>query len=216
MAAQVIGLGAGGHASVIIDILHMDDRYKVVGLLDQSPGRRGDDVLGVPVLGADDCLSALADDGVTHFFVGIGSTDRVEPRRRLYEMALSLGMTPVSVIHPEATVATSASLGAGVTIMAGAVINARAFLGANVIINTGAIIEHDCNLGNHVHVATGARLAGTVRLETGVHIGAGATVRQDITVGENAIVGIGAAVVKDIASDTVVAGVPAEILKNGR
>lgn len=45
-------------------------------------------------------------------------------------------------------------------------------------------------------------------------IGAGAMILPGVTVGENAIVAAGAVVTKDVPDNTVVAGVPAEIIRN--
>jgi acetyltransferase-like isoleucine patch superfamily enzyme len=45
-------------------------------------------------------------------------------------------------------------------------------------------------------------------------IGANATVMPGITVGENAVVAAGAVVTKDVAANTIVAGVPARVVKN--
>lgn len=45
-------------------------------------------------------------------------------------------------------------------------------------------------------------------------IGAGAIILPGVTVGENAIVAAGAVVTKDVPDNTVVAGVPAKILRN--
>jgi len=209
MGVKVVGLGAGGHAKVVIEILRSHKSYELVGLLDPKPELQGETVLGVPVLGDDDLLPVLKRDGVSNFFVGLGSIGDTTPRQRLYELALQHGMKPVDAVHPQAVISPSAEIGEGVTIMAGAVINACARLGVNVVVNTGAIIEHDCVVGDHVHIATGAQLASTVRVGTGAHIGAGATVRQCITIGEGAIVGAGAVVVKDVPPHTVVVGVPA-------
>ena len=209
MAVKVVGLGAGGHAKVVIEILRCHESCELIGLLDGKPELQGRSVLGVPVLGDDDLIPTLRRDGICHFFVGLGSVGDTRPRRRLFELALQYGMKPVNVVHSQAIVSPSAELGEGVTIMAGAVINACTRLGVNVIVNTGAVIEHDCVIGDHVHVATGAQLASTVQVGTGAHIGAGATVRQCILIGEEAIVGAGAVVVKDVPSHTVVVGVPA-------
>ena len=68
-------------------------------------------------------------------------------------------------------------------------------------------------LRTSAHIATGARLAGAVRVETGAHIGAGATVIECIRIGEGAIVGAGAVAIKDVPPYTVVAGVPAVVLR---
>lgn len=209
MVAKVIGLGAGGHAKVVIEILRFYNSYELTGLLDPKPELKGRNLLGVPVLGNDDLLPDLKRDGIDHFFVGLGSIGDTGPRRRLFELALEHSMKPIDAIHPDAIISPSAELGEGVTVMGGAVVNADASLGMNVIINTGAIIEHDCVIGNHVHVATGARLASSINVGRGSHIGAGVTVLQCIRIGENAIVGAGAVVIRDVHSDATVVGCPA-------
>jgi len=216
MTISVVGLGAGGHAKVMIEILRMDNRYKLFGLLDPKPELQDKSVLGVPVLGDDNLLPALKRDSVCHFFVGRGSIGDTRPRQHLFEMALRYGMKPVDAVHPQAIISSSAVLGEGVTIMAGAVVNACSRLGVNAIINTGAIVEHDCIIGDHVHIATGARLASTVKVGNGAHIGAGATVLQCVQIGENALVGAGAVVIRDVPPGVTVVGCPAQILQRKR
>ncbi|MHA1988981.1 MAG: DapH/DapD/GlmU-related protein, partial [Promethearchaeota archaeon] len=54
---------------------------------------------------------------------------------------------------------------------------------------------------------------GTIELQNDCWIGAGAIVMPNITIGERAIVGAGAVVTKDVPPDTVVAGVPAKVIK---
>jgi UDP-perosamine 4-acetyltransferase len=210
---QVIGLGAGGHARVVIDILQSDGEYEVIGLLDANPALWQTEVLGVPVLGDDDLLLELYDRGVRHVFIGVGTVGDTGPRQRLYEEARGRGLEIVPAIHPHACVSQSAQVGCGPTIMAGAVINAGARIGDNVIVNTGAIVEHDCTIGDHVHIATGAHLAGAVCVGEGVHIGLSASVLQGVRIARNAIVGAGAVVVRDVPEGTTVVGVPARILQ---
>ena len=210
----MVGLGAGGHSKVVIEILRSMGTFELVGLVDPKRELWGTQVLGVPVLGDDGTLAALHEQGVSHAFIGLGGVGDNTPRKRVYERALSYGFRAVNALHPNAVVSPSAELGEGVTIPAGTVINASARLGNNVIVNTGAIVEHDCVVGDHVHIATGARLASTVRVGDGAHIGAGATVRQSIVIGEGAVVGAGAVVVKDVPAWTVVVGVPARPLRS--
>lgn len=211
---QVVGLGAGGHAKVVIEILELMGEHELVGLLDPRRDLWNTRVHGINVLGDDDLLPELHSQGVRAAFVGIGSVKDTRPRLQLYNKARYLGFLLVKAIHPQAVVSSSALIGDGPTIMAGAVVNASAKLGDNVIVNTGAIVEHDCIIGHHAHIATGAKLAATVNVGEGAHIGAGATVRQSINIGLRAIVGAGSVVVDDVIAESLVVGVPARPLNN--
>lgn len=212
MPVSVIGLGSGGHVKGLIEILLQNAQYQVIGLLDRNLARRGQNVSGVPILGDDALIPELVAQGVSHFFIGIGSVGSTVPRMRLYELARTQGLTPIDVVHPTSVISPSAKIGQGLTALAYSIINADVSIGENVLINSGAIVEHDCHVGDHVHIATRATLAGTVHVQAGAHIGVGATVRQGITIGRNAIVGAGAVVVHDVADDTTVVGVPARPL----
>jgi len=209
MTVACIVLGGGGHARVVIDLLRESGDASVHGVLERDRERRGHEVLGAPILGGDELLPRLYQDGVRYFIVGLGSVGDTGPRRRLFELGVRHGLKPVRAIHPRAYVSQSADVGEGTVVLASAVVNAGARIGANVIVNTGAIVEHDCVLGDHVHVATGARLAGTVLVAEGAHIGIGATIIQGRQIGERAVVGAGAVVLEDVRAGAVVAGVPA-------
>lgn len=52
-----------------------------------------------------------------------------------------------------------------------------------------------------------------IHIKKNVWIGAGACILQGVTIGENAIVGAGAIVSKDVADNTVVAGIPAKVIR---
>jgi sugar O-acyltransferase (sialic acid O-acetyltransferase NeuD family) len=214
MRDKVVGLGAGGHAKVLIEILRTGDRYDVIGLLDPDPELKGKSILDVPVLGNDSLLPMLRDKGIRLFFIGLGSLGKSSRRKHLYQEALACGMEPICSIHPNATISPSVELGKGSMIMAGVVLNASTRLGDNVIVNSGAVVDHDCHLGDHVHVAPGAILSGGVRVGEGAHVGAGAVIRQYISIAEGAVIGAGAVVVKDVAANVVVVGVPARPLQH--
>lgn len=210
---RVIGLGAGGHAKVVIEILRLMGDYELVGMLDSKRELWGTDVLKVPVLGDDRLLPKLYIQGVRHVFIGVGSVGDMLPRRRLYEQAERQGFEFTQAIHPQAVISPSVTIGKGPTIMAGAVINAAAQIRDNVIVNTGAIIEHDCVISSHVHIATGVHLASTVHVSEGTHIGLGASIRQSLSIGRNSVVGAGSVVIEDVPDNVVVVGVPARVLR---
>jgi len=208
-APHVVLIGGGGHARVLIDALRAARYAPTLGILDAAEERIGSSLDGVPILGTDAMLDAIARAGTTTFVVALGGTRDNRPRARLYERACALGLQPLAIVHPGAIVSPAALLGPGVQILAGAIVNVGASLGCNVIVNTGAVVEHDCTIGDHAHVASGACLAGAIAVGRFAHIGAGATVRQLVSIGESAVVGAGAAVVKDVGPRTIVVGVPA-------
>lgn len=209
---QVLGLGAGGHAKVVIEILRLTGGYDIIGLLDQREELWGTSVSRVKVLGGDSMMSDIFAGGTRCAFIGVGSVERTEIRKRLYDQARNTGFVLARAVHPKAIVSSDAEIGDGPIIMAGAIVNAAARIGDNVIINSGAIIEHDCMIADHVHVATGARLSGGVTVQTGAHIGIGATVKQGVNIGSEAVVGAGAVVIRDVPNGATVVGVPAKDL----
>lgn len=204
MAKRCVILGGGGHARVVLESLRASKAASPLGIVD--PALKGA-VDGLRVLGGDEVLKTLPKG--TLFVVGMGGIGDNGPRARLFEKAVSAGLTPLTVIHPSASVSPSAVLAAGCVVLPRAVVNAGARVGAGAIVNTAAVVEHDCVVGAHAHLATGAILCGGVTLGELAHVGAGAVVRQGLSVGARALVAAGAVVVKAVPDGARVMGVPA-------
>lgn len=104
-------------------------------------------------------------------------------------------------------------------------------IGKNVFINHdctfldmgGITIEDDVLIGPKVCITTEGHplnpqerkklLVKPVVIKRNVWIGAGATILPGVTIGENSVVAAGSVVNKDVAANTVVAGVPAKVVK---
>lgn len=212
MKKSCVILGGGGHAKAVIEALRAEGRIDVVAIVDANESRKGEQVLGVPIVGDDSALPSVLASGVTLAVSGIGGVKNNGPRKRTMESAVTVGFTPAGVVHPSAVVSPSARLSPSAQVLAGAIVGPEAIVGDGVIINTRAVVEHDCHVEEFAHVATGAVLAGTVTIEALAHVGAGATVRQDLRIGRGAVVGAGAVVIQDVEPGQVVVGVPARPL----
>lgn len=201
MCKEVIVIGGGGHAKVVIDCLQSaGDRVR--GILDDhlTPGTH---ILGVPVLGKVDTYANYTD---YTFIIAIGGN---QVRQTLSQQ---LDVQWHTAIHPSAVVSQYATVGEGSMILANAVVNPCATIGTHCIVNTAAVVEHDNKIADFVHISPRAALAGNVTVGQLTQVGIGSCVRQGITICGGCIIGAGAVVVKDICEEGIYAGVPAKKL----
>ena len=206
---NIVIIGGGGHAKVLIELIRTYNEYEIIGILDSQLKVKAT-VSEVPVLGGDALLPQLYTAGIKNVCIGVGSVKANSKREMLYEKAKQLGFSVPYLLHPEAKVSKSVNLKEGVQVMMGAIVQTDSLIGENTIINTGSIIEHDCKIGKHILVCPGAVISGGCIVGSGSFIGAGATIIQGIKVGRNSIVGAGAVVINDIPDNTNVVGVPAK------
>ena len=123
----------------------------------------------------------------------------------------------------------NSKIGAFVEIQKGAFIGKNCKISSHTFICEGVHIEDNVFVGHGVMFtndlfpkATNAdgspqteadwKLIKTL-VKKGASIGSNATILCGITIGENALVGAGSVVTKDVLPNTVVAGVPAKIIK---
>ena len=125
-------------------------------------------------------------------------------------------------IEPGAIIREQVEIGDNAVVMMGAVVNIGAVIGAGTMIDMGAVLGGRAIVGKNCHIGAGTVLAGVVEpasavpvvIEDDVVIGANAVVLEGCRVGKGAVVAAGAVVVSDVAPNTVVAGIPAKILKD--
>ncbi|RUO37098.1 serine acetyltransferase [Aliidiomarina taiwanensis] len=87
-----------------------------------------------------------------------------------------------------------------------------------IIIGAGAVISERCTIFQQVTL--GGRISGDAQkgnypiLSPGVVVYSGAKIIGNVTIGENSIIGANSVVNKDVPPNTIVAGVPAKVIRD--
>ncbi len=207
--------GSAGHAKVLASLIALRGG-EVVALFDNNP-QAASVLAGVPLyIGEDGFARWHAGEQNRHDLFGLAAIGgaRGNDRRAIHEFFRVHGVQVAALVHPQASVCPTASLGAGTQVLAQAVVATGARLGEACIINHCAATDHECVLGDGVHLAPGATLCGCVTVGNNVLIGAGAVVLPRIMIGDNTVVGAGAVVTRDLPGGVVAVGNPARIVKN--
>jgi sugar O-acyltransferase (sialic acid O-acetyltransferase NeuD family) len=206
---KVILIGGGGHCHSVIDVVETEDKYQIIGILDQNK-KIGAKILGYKVIGTDSDIIEWHKKEVG-FIITLGQIKTAERRISIYEKLESINADIVISISPTAHVSKHAKIGKGSVIMHHAIINSKVKIGCNSIINTKALIEHDSIIGNNCHISTAAVVNGSCKINNGCFVGSNSVLFENITIGENCIIGAGSVVTKSFKNDNEIFGNPATI-----
>lgn len=192
---KTLVLGAGGHATVVAEVLHCLDR-SVDGFV--TPDfEKGSDFFHSTIIGDDEDILQWQPNQV-NLYNGIGSLPSNALRWRVAKKMRRHGYTFNKIVHPSAIIAKSVSFEEGVQVMAGVVIQPETTIGQDSIINTSASIDHDCVIGKKCHIAPSVACSGGVEIGDGTHIGTGAVITQGVKIGLGCVVAAGSVVYRDL------------------
>ncbi|MEH2948237.1 acetyltransferase [Sporofaciens sp. JLR.KK001] len=216
---NLILVGGGGHCKSILDTLIRINLYDNICILDPEvhPGTKLLDY--ATVIGGDELLVSLYEEGERQAFIAVGSIKSSLVRSKLYDSIVDIGFSSPNIIDPSAVISSSASLGleqdeehkgAGIFVGKGVIVNADASIERCAIINTSAVIEHECQVGAFTHISVNVTLCGQVTVGDHSFIGAGSTVIQGIEIGSNVTIGAGSLILRDVKDGEKVTGIVKE------
>lgn len=212
-ALEVAIIGGYGSGAIIgqalFDIAVSGGHQKAVGYLNdfENPGQK---IHGLPVLGKFNDWGNLPVN--TLFIAGIHSPKCARER---YARIASLAIPEsrwTTVVHPSATVASAARIGAGTYIGPNVAVMPGARIGNHCSLRAGCYISHDVTIGDFGFIGPNAVLNGRSEMGIGAHFGPGAVCKEDTKIGAYAVVGIGTVVTMHVSEGATVAGNAARCL----
>ena len=190
--------GKGGHARVISSVIDT----KLVAIVH---GDHMDDELS-----EDHFFANIEEYKRSPVFIGICNN---VIRTSIFERLKVNSILVSNCISSHSFISNDVSIGQGVVICPGVVINASASIGDNVIVNTLSSVDHDCEVGDNTQITAGVTIAGTVKIGKSSFFGIKSAVIPNINIGNNVIVMAGSLVCDDVPDSVMVGGSPARIVK---
>ncbi len=203
---KLVLVGGGGHCKACIDVIELEGKYEIAGILDVNE-RIGQKILGYDIIGNDDEIPNLINDGV-HFLITVGHMGITSLRNHLFRLIDDNGGVFATIISPLAHVSKHAIIRRGTIVLHFAIISTCAKINENCIINNHALVEHDVIIGCDTHISTGAKINGNCCVGECCFIGSGTIINQGIELCSNVLVGSASLIRKDIVIEGKYVGNP--------
>lgn len=204
---DVVIVGAGGFAREVYrwanDALS-PDRYRLKGFLTNRSGDLDGFAIPYPILGDPDTYEVQPNE---RFIIAIGY---VGVKKRIVDGMQARGAQFLSLIHPTAVVAPSATIGAGVVVCPFALVSESVVLEDFVMLNFYASVGHDSVIGRYSILSPYATVNGFTVLEPEVFMATHSTVIARKRVGQGAKISANSVAMQDVQPRTLVHGVPGQ------
>lgn len=88
-----------------------------------------------------------------------------------------------------------------------------AYGGIATVVHARAVVGKNCTIGQCVTIGGRSKYYEVPKIGNNVYIGAGAKILGPVIIGDNSVIGAGAVVLENVPANSVVAGIPAKIIK---
>ena len=184
---KILIIGGGGHAKSLIDNIFSSNIYQIIGIVDKNKPK-GQNILGIPIIGNDEDLKKIFNEGIINAAIGIGSSGDNRTRNKVYSMACNIGFNFPSIIHSKSYISKFSTLKNGVQVFANSVINANTTIHNNTVINSNNTIEHDCVIKENVFTGPGIVVCGNSIVKSNVFIGSNSTLTPNSKIEKNCFI----------------------------
>lgn len=206
---RIVVVGAGGFGREILQWAR--DAWPVQaplvgGFLSDDLRRLDGFSTGVGILSTVRDYRPLSGD---YLLLGIGVP---YARRRVAEHLQARGARFLTLVHPKAVIASTATIGEGSIVCPFAVVSDSALVGRFVLANYYASLGHDAAVGDYGVLSPYATLGGNARLASDIFLGLHASVGPNVAVGARSKVSANSCALADTPADSIVYGVPGRVV----
>ncbi|MFM7242915.1 MAG: hexapeptide transferase, partial [Planctomycetaceae bacterium] len=205
-ARRILIVGAGGFGREVLAWARdawPEAATNVAGFLAEERG----ECSSLPIMASPASYSPELGDALV---LAIGIPD---VRRRVAESLLARGGRFLTLIHPTAIVAASASIGSGSILCPYSIASDATTLGRFTILNYHASLGHDASTGDFSVLSPYATLGGGARIGDDVFLGLHASVAPGKSVGASGKVSANSACLADVPPGSLVFGVPGRVTR---
>ena len=201
---RILVVGAGGFGREVLNWAHdawPDHAAKIAGFLSADASRQ----VPLPIFGDPALFAPIPGDA---FLLAIGIPG---DRRRAAESLLAKGAVFLTLVHPTAIVASTATIGVGSIVCPYAIVSDAAKIGPFVLVNYHSSLGHDSDAGGFSVLSPYATLGGNAQIGEEVFLGMHASVGPSRKVGTGSKISALSCALADVPCDSIVFGVPGRI-----
>jgi sugar O-acyltransferase (sialic acid O-acetyltransferase NeuD family) len=208
----VILAGNATTAEIIYSYLKNDTRYEIVATTVDDKYVEHNRLQNIPSIGISNLMASYKPDEV-NIIMAMGYNDLNRVRESFYNRLRDDGYEILTYIHEDAQVYTENSIGKGVVILPGAVIEPHVTVGNNTMIWCNSTLAHHSIVEENCWIATGTVLSGQAKINRNSFVGVNATIVNEVEVGAFNIIGAAALISKNTKPNTVHLSRTAEIFR---
>lgn len=207
---NLIIIAAGGCGREVLqwakDINKIEQRWNIKGFIDDNLNALDGLKCDVSVISKIDEYDIQPDD---EFICCIGNSI---VRKKIVDQMKSRGAVFTTIIHPNAVIAETCTIGEGVVIYPYALISDNAIIGDQCIINMYSSVAHDSELDEYCTISAHCDITGMCKLGKNVFMGTTSNMVPSSKIGDDAYICAGSTVMGRVRAGKKVLGNPAKIV----
>lgn len=193
---KIIIFGTGKGSSIITDYFFEDIKQHVEAFCVDKNYLNDREHLGLPIYTPEEIINHCPPEKFD-FFLPFGFEKMNDKRAEKFAKIKSLGYDFAKLIHPDAFVSKSASIGENSVIFPGCVISNQVRIGANVVIWSLSHVGDRTSISDHCWLSASVCINGDSNIGKNCFLGSNSTVINDIKLGEYTFIGSHSLIAED-------------------